>query len=157
MSVAGALIALTIVTAIVGTYSASKEQAEAARAESRRKEDAAKLAADRAGKERERLASMSPEQREAEEKQKKAESKAAEERAIAPIIHDGEAMLTRWREREAWAKASLAGKTLKEPLSKPVMKQEWEGIKTRLSSIKQSQPYYQKAQEILASMAEEDK
>lgn len=61
-----------------------------------------------------RLAAMTPEQRDAE-------SKKAAETAVA----DGVAILKGWRERETWAAAHLAGKKVKEPASRPVTKQEW--------------------------------
>lgn len=149
-AVAGTLLTVCVAGSVTQSYSIGKEKAETARAEAKRKEDAAKALAERKEAEQRRLAAMTPEQREAELRQK-------EENAVAPIIQEGEAMLKRWREREAWAAATLAGKKLKQPDSKPVTKQEWADVKAHLSSIKATQPQYQKAQAILSAMAEEDK
>jgi hypothetical protein len=148
--VAGTLLTVCIVGSVTQSYFVGKEKAEAARAEAQRKEAAAKALAERQEKEKQRLAAMTPEQRDSEIRKK-------EEASVAPIIHEGEAMVKRWREREAWGAATLAGKKLKQPDSKPVTKTEWADVKTHLSSIKPTQPQYQKAQALLSTMAEEDK
>ncbi|MDP2024832.1 hypothetical protein [Sulfuriferula sp.] len=148
--VAAALMTISIIGSTTGSYSVGKEKAEAARADAKRKDESARALAERQEKEKQRLAAMTPEEREAEAKQK-AES------AVAPIIQEGKAMLKRWREREAWATAKMAGKNLKEPDSKMVKKQEWADVKAHLSTIKNTQPRYQEAQDLLAAMAVEDK
>ncbi len=148
--VAGTLLAISIVGSVAQSYSLGKVKTEAAKAEAKRNEDAAKARAERQDKERQRLAAMSPDEREAEARRK-------EESVVAPMLQEGQKMLKRWREREAWATAFLAGKKLKEPDSNPVTKQEWDDVKARLNSIKETQPQYQKAQAMLKAMAEEDK
>lgn len=149
-AVAGTLLTVCVVGSVSQSYSIGKEKAEAVRADAKQKEDAAKTLAEREETEQRRLAAITPEQQKAALRQK-------EEDAVAPIIQEGDVMLKRWRQREAWAAATLAGKKLKQPDSEPVTKQEWADVKTHLSSIKPTQPQYQKAQAILAAMASEDK
>lgn len=149
-AVAGTLLTVCVAGSVAQSFPIGKERAEAARAEAKRKEDSAKALAERQEKEQQRLAAMTPEERAAEARRK-------EEAAVAPIIKEGEAMIKRWREREAWATAKLAGKNIKEPDSKPVLKQEWADVKAHLSSIKSTQPQYEKSQALLVAMAEEDK
>lgn len=149
-AVTGALLIVCIVGSVTQSYSVGKEKAEVAQAEAQRKEAAAKGLSERQEKEKQRLAAMTSEQRDAELRKR-------EQDAVAPIIQEGEAMVKRWREREAWAAATLAGKKLKQPDSKSVTKQEWADVKTHLSSIKPTQPQYQNAQALLSAMAEEDK
>ena len=72
-------------------------------------------------------------------------------------IEAAQALLKRWREREAWARAALAGKKLKEPDSAMVTKKEWADVKTRLGLIVRGQPEYAQAQSLLRAMDEEDR
>jgi hypothetical protein len=150
IAMAGALLALSLVGSVTQSYSVGKVQAATKQADAKSKNDAAKAFAERQEREKQRLAAMTPEEREAD-------SKRREEAVVAPIIQEGEAMLKRSREREAWATATLAGKKIKEPDSKIVTKQEWADVKTHLNSIKATQPQYQKAQALLTAIADEDK
>lgn len=77
--------------------------------------------------------------------------------SAASTVAAGDALLKRWREREAWAKAQLAGKTLPEPAGAMVRKDEWSGMRTQLSAIAPSAPEYKRAQAVLKGMDEEDK
>lgn len=149
-AVAGTFLTVCVAGSVAQSFPIGKKKAEAARAEAKQKEDATKAFAEQQEKEQQRLAAMTPEERRAEARRK-------EEAAVASIIKEGETMLKRWREREVWATAKLAGKTLKEPDSRPVLKQEWADVKAHLSSIKSTQPQYKKSQALLTAMAEEDK
>lgn len=148
--VAIVLVGAAVVGSIAQSYSVAKPKAEAAALEARRTEAAQRLQAEQAEKERQRLAAMTPGEREAEEKQK--------EDAIANAsIANAQALLQRSREWEAWGESSLAGKKPKMPNSKPVMKEEWSAAQSRLDAIKPKQAQYQKAQGLLRAMAEDDK
>lgn len=149
-AVAGALLVACVAGSVAQSFPIGKEKAEAARTEAKRKEDVAKALAERQEKEQQRLAAMTTEERAAEARRK-------EEAAVTSIIEEAEAMLKRWRDREAWATAKLAGKNSKEPDSKLVKKQEWNDVKAHLGSIKAAQPQYEKAQSLLAAMADEEK
>lgn len=149
-AVAVVLLTISIVGGITQFYSVGKKTAEAIRAGTQWKEDAEKVIAERREQEKQRLAAMTPEEREAETRKK-------EDSAAALIIQEGEAMLKRWKESEASGMAALAGKKLNEPIGKLITKQEWAAVKARLSSIKETQPQHQNAQFLLTAMADEEK
>lgn len=145
-----ALLAASVSVSTAMTYNERKNEADSKQAQKEKIEAAKKAAEEREAAEQQRLAAMTPEEREAE-------AKAKEEQKNSQIVQNGEALLQRWREREAWASASLAGKNVKEPDVKPVMKQEWSDMQTKLRSIPESQSQYKKAQQLLAAMDAEDK
>jgi hypothetical protein len=146
-------VVLSVLAATVSgmqSYDLSKGKVETAQAAAKRQEDAARVRAEQIGKEQERLAKMSPAEREAEAKQK-------EDARFDVIVREGDALLKRSREWSTWGSASLAGKKTAMPDGKPVMKQEWADAKTRLGSITPEQRAYKRAQAILAAMAANDK
>lgn len=81
-----------------------------------------------------------------------AEAKRKEEAIVAPIIREGESILKREKATDIWATATLAGKSVKVPDSQAISIKEFEAAKAHLSSIKQNQPSYQKAQTLLAEI-----